>query len=348
MDVISKETKNINSYSPSAIINIFNNSISVGEEKKIITIEGIYLRQNSKEYNGYYYDKIKDTYSDKSLTLVVPKILRNTINQEYIYLFSGYLSRKISDAGNIQINFCVTSIWTDNIKVNNELENKAIEIRNKKSLKNYKSFNLVIETKLLAGHKPTLALILGNNAIVKDDIFNILGSDIAYYDIDEYRINLSSKEEIINKISEIDKGSKYDALIISRGGGTGLEIFNNIEIVEYLSTINTILVTAIGHATDFTYLQNVSDYNFDTPTALGSYLKNFSQKIIGLYNTFNIDKASWKIQMNTIVEQKDKEFKELGINISQKNTELSKLKKSQYIKVIFLVVIAIVLWLLKK
>ena len=32
---------------------------------------------------------------------------------------------------------------------------------------------------------------------------------------------------------------------------------------------NPILVTAIGHAVDFTYLQSIADYNFDTPTALG-------------------------------------------------------------------------------
>ena len=58
-----------------------------------------------------------------------------------------------------------------------------------------------------------------------------------------------------------------------RGGGPGLEIFDDVAIAEASLLLKPILVTAIGHAQDDTLLQKLADKQFITPTALGNYLR---------------------------------------------------------------------------
>lgn len=47
-------------YSPSSIINIFSNLIVAPEEKKIIAIKGVYFQKAGKNYNGIWYDELRD------------------------------------------------------------------------------------------------------------------------------------------------------------------------------------------------------------------------------------------------------------------------------------------------
>ncbi|MGV8979896.1 hypothetical protein [Clostridium sp.] len=56
------------------------------------------------------------------------------------------------------------------------------------------------------------------------------------YTSEVHRTNLSSTENIISKLKEVDDG-RYDSLIITRGGGSGLEIFDKIEVLEAFSNV---------------------------------------------------------------------------------------------------------------
>ena len=273
---------------------------------------------NTKQYKGFYYDRLKDCNSDKYLTLVIPAAIRNTLENNCIYSCVGYLSRRVLDSGNIQINFSLIRVLSTVIVPNDEDELKALDVRIKKSLKQYKSFQYKIESCLFKRYKPNLALIIGNNAVIKDDIINALGGEADNFIIEEFRINLSSREDVINRIDCLDKTNEYDAIIIARGGGSDLGLFNSPEIVEFLSNIDTILVTAIGHAADYTFLQNIADFNFDTPTALGSYLKSTSEKILSLYNNVYKDVGALNNQIKAELENKEKLLNE----IKQYNSEL--------------------------
>jgi len=63
-------------YTPASIIRIFNNAISVKDEKKIITVSGIYDKSGNKSYDGYYYDKLKDEGGSYYLTVITHQLKR--------------------------------------------------------------------------------------------------------------------------------------------------------------------------------------------------------------------------------------------------------------------------------
>lgn len=337
-------------YTPSSLINVFSNNLNVHAAIDTFEIEGVYINQNLKEYDGYYYDKIKEIHSDQKITLVIPKKIKEVLISNFIYLFSGYLTKKITVEGYIQLNFKVTQLLSHEGKSNNDSfnETKAIAIKNNKTLKEYKNFRLFVEEKLLNAQKPRFALIIGDNAIIKDDIFNALGEYKKCYIIEEHKTNLSSVEDIISKLKEADDG-RYESIIIS---GSGLEIFDKIEILQAVNNLNSMLVTAIGHAVDITFLQSIADYNFDTPTALGSFLKETAEKVNRIIN----DRISEVDNLNTTINLMKEEYKksnELSVSeninkLEEKNMQIARIKKHFAITVTVLVVLFILYKLIFK
>ena len=61
-------------YSPSAIISTFNAALQNLTERKILPIKGIYQFVEGTKYGGYFYDKLKDEATDKSIKLLVPDL----------------------------------------------------------------------------------------------------------------------------------------------------------------------------------------------------------------------------------------------------------------------------------
>jgi len=59
-------------YSPAAVLNIFNNSISLKQTQRIIQLRGIFVMGKGAFYNGSYYDSLRDESTDAQITLVVP------------------------------------------------------------------------------------------------------------------------------------------------------------------------------------------------------------------------------------------------------------------------------------
>ncbi|MCB2310625.1 hypothetical protein LGL55_05745 [Clostridium tagluense] len=357
-------------YTPSSLINIFNDNLNVKIKNYIFKIEGLYIDQNlnqnqpQKEYYGCYYDRIKEKNSDQKITLVVPKKIKESLKNNFSYSFRGFLTKKINIEGYIQLNFKVIELISHEGKSNNDDFNeiKAIAVRNNKNLKDFKNFKLFVEDKLLKEQKPQFAIVIGNNAIIKDDIFNALGEQAGNYVIDEYRINLSSQEELIGILKKVDDG-RYDSIIVTRGGGTGLEIFDKIEVLEAFSNTNAMLVTAIGHAVDFTYLQCIADYSFDTPTALGAFLKESSEKVNRIindrndevsklnntmilmkeeYDNLNELSISEKSDISRSLELEKEEIKkDLTHKLEEKNKEIAKIKKNFIVTVSVLIVLFI-------
>ena len=93
------------------------------------------------------------------------------------------------------------------------------------------------------------------------------------YHLQEERVNFSSRAALIHFFSNTDF-SGYDVLAIIRGGGTGLYVFDDVEVCKTIIATGKPLITAIGHAEDKPLLQKVADLAIATPSALGSYLQN--------------------------------------------------------------------------
>lgn len=78
-----------------------------------------------------------------------------------------------------------------------------------------------------------------------------------------------AKKDIVDNISRANEDQLVEVLIVGRGGGSieDLWAFNEREVVEAIYSSKIPIISAIGHETDFTLADFVSDLRAPTPTA---------------------------------------------------------------------------------
>jgi len=261
-------------YNPMAILNLFNNAISVSETKKIIRAKGIYLHGKGANYSGYYYDTLRDESSDASMTLIVPALIRNLLAHNKTIIFYGYITKRVvNTGGRIELQLTITELVEQIINKYSDAEIKAIEILQKKVASGYRDVTSFIKSKIINDERVKIVMLVGKTGIIDSDIKHQLREAIAEYDIHFEKINLSSEADIISAVGKYDI-PETDILVIARGGGDNLEIFNKASIAERCLHIAPYFLTAIGHKEDNTLLQKVADKGFITPSELGQYLND--------------------------------------------------------------------------
>lgn len=196
--------------------------------------------------------------------------------------------------------------------------------------------------------------------------------DIVLYPVKVQGVGADS--EIARGIDFFSEYDKVDVVIVARGGGSmeDLEPFNSEIVADATFNCKKPLVSAVGHETDFTIIDFVSDLRAPTPSAAAelvawdkslelekiskfvyamdkemqnrvSFLKKdidlSFEKIDNLSNTAissfvsRVDSIVTKLQnINTIVSAKEKEIEKLLIKIEGLNP--SKLSKLGYSKIL--------------
>lgn len=115
-----------------------------------------------------------------------------------------------------------------------------------------------------------IALVTGKNTAARADVLNTLGRRWPVAKIDEYPVLVQGTEsagQIIAALQLIDtKG--YDVVLLVRGGGSieDLWSFNDEKLARTIYEMKTPVVTGVGHETDFTIVDFVSDRRAPTPT----------------------------------------------------------------------------------
>ncbi|MCM2674970.1 exodeoxyribonuclease VII large subunit [Alkalicoccobacillus plakortidis] len=76
-------------------------------------------------------------------------------------------------------------------------------------------------------------------------------------------------DSIVHAIKQADAAGVFDVLIAGRGGGSIEELwaFNDEQVVRTIAAANVPIISAVGHETDFTISDFVSDLRAPTPTA---------------------------------------------------------------------------------
>ena len=116
-------------------------------------------------------------------------------------------------------------------------------------------------------------MITSPNGSVIHDIINRI-SDRFKTPIDLWPVAVQGTEAAKNIIDAINgfnnvKENKPDVIILARGGGSteDLMTFNDENLAEVVSKSNIPIISAIGHETDTTIIDFVSDLRASTPTA---------------------------------------------------------------------------------
>ena len=150
----------------------------------------------------------------------------------------------------------------------------------------------------------------------------------------------NSVQDIISNLKKADNDNN-DVIILARGGGAieDLWSFNNEQVVRTIFNCKTPIITGVGHETDTTLVDFVSDYNASTPTAaaeaatsmtienLKSQLKLYYEKIYKLINN-KILENKLKIE-----NKKNNHYIKNFIQINNDN-KIILLNKSKYINLL--------------
>ncbi|QTE45871.1 MULTISPECIES: exodeoxyribonuclease VII large subunit [Mucilaginibacter] len=308
-------------YSPAAVLNIFNNSISLKQTQRIIQLRGIFVLGKGAFYNGSYYDSLRDESTDAQITLVVPALIRNELQQNKTVTINGYITRRVvNNASRIEIQLTVTELvgQTQNKYSDEELE--RIEIQQGKAAAGFRDVQGWIKEQILLEHPFKIGVIIGKSAIIDNDIKHQLRESIAFYQLDFHRINLSSEAEIQSTLKQLDD-TGTDIIVVSRGGGENLEIFNKLNIAERAIALKGLFVTAIGHKDDVTLLQKVADKAFITPSEFGQFLND-------TYNHTVEEAQHSRAQLvESVTKQISARYQKEIENLKQQVTNLDELKK---------------------
>ncbi len=277
---------------------------------------------NFRSYDsGHWYFKVKDDNSE--IQCVMFRFRNNSANM------------KPSDGDQVVLNGSISmyvakgsyQFQVDSIEYAGEgVLLKSFEAL-KKRLQNDGFFDE--ETKLNLPHLPQhIAVISSANGAVIQDIRNVINRRAPLIDITLIPALVQgdgSEESLLNALTQVKKLNdlkKVNALILARGGGSleDLWSFNSEKLAMEIFKLQIPTISAIGHETDFTICDFVSDLRAPTPSAAAeiiseSYLEKFAElteisNLLGTYfkNVLNGYDSKLKIIQKSLINPKTKIF----------------------------------------
>ncbi|MCF8273097.1 MAG: hypothetical protein K9I95_04620 [Flavobacteriaceae bacterium] len=297
--------------SVSTLLSLYPNSLTSTLDGQLIIVEGFFSDSNNKLYGQYYYDEIISKEKQHKITIQITQSVKSKLTSSSYYNFQGYISRgqSLDNDSRLKVFFRVTKILKheEEVQLISKVEYSIVQARFERD---FPLISDILSDKIDRGQKPVLDVVTGVQSTSKDDYLGQL-LDYHFYEIRHHKCNLSTKDELLNFISNNDFNDT-DLLIILRGGGSGLEVFNEIDLCKSIIELPIPFITGIGHDADKTLLEKVADRGFSTPTAVGGFL----QSIINTYK-----------EKTKVIRAKDHE-----ITLIRKHSEEDKLLLSNQIK----------------
>lgn len=151
----------------------------------------------------------------------------------------------------------------------------------------------------------TLGVVTAETGAAVRDIIQIATRRNPYVQIYLYPAIVqgeAAKESIIRGIHALE-AMKVDVMIVGRGGGSieDLWAFNEREVAQAVFDCSVPIISAVGHETDTTIIDYVSDLRAPTPSAAAELAVTDIREILGMLGEYGQDLQS---RMQKIAEQK--------------------------------------------
>ncbi|RPH51816.1 MAG: exodeoxyribonuclease VII large subunit [Desulfobacteraceae bacterium] len=153
-------------------------------------------------------------------------------------------------------------------------------------------------------HKKELPFLPENISIITSptgsvlyDILNIINRRYPDVNIRIIPVKVqgdSSESDIVAAIKLLNEYSYSDVAIIARGGGSleELQAFNSEPVAKAIFESSVPIISAIGHETDYTISDFVSDYRAPTPSVAAEIVVPIKDELKNNINKFNISLSS--------------------------------------------------------
>ncbi len=137
-----------------------------------------------------------------------------------------------------------------------------------------------------------IAVITSPTGAAVQDIFNILKRRWPVADVKLYPVSVQGElavSELCEAVNTANEDKKADVIIIGRGGGSieDLWSFNNETLARLIFSSRIPVISAVGHETDFTICDFVSDLRAPTPSAAAELatpdIEDIKRQIMSMY-----------------------------------------------------------------
>ena len=237
---------------------------------------------NFRSYDsGHWYFKIKDENSE--IQCVMFKFRNSSINRRPMdgdnLILKGSVSMYVA-RGSYQ--FQVDQI---------EYAGEGVLLKNFEDLKKRLTKEGIFDMehkKIIPNIVKNVAVITSSNGAVIQDIKNVLSRRAPLINVFLIpSLVQGEKSEIslidsFDKILKLHKKENIDAIIIARGGGSleDLWSFNSEKLARRIFEFEIPVISAVGHETDFTICDFVSDLRAPTPSSAAEIISEFYVSII--------------------------------------------------------------------
>ena len=137
----------------------------------------------------------------------------------------------------------------------------------------------------LPTYPKNIAVVTSPDGAVIQDIINVLDRRSPFLDLTVVPTLVQGEKAaplICDALNKVGKLKKVDVVILARGGGSieDLWAFNNEEVARAIVNCPTPIISAVGHETDFTISDFVSDLRAPTPSVAAEIISQPYSELI--------------------------------------------------------------------
>ena len=253
----------MNSISVTTLVRYLKNKLDSDGALSSVLVSGE-LSNFRKAPSGHIYFTLKDENCSISCVMFKSKaaFLKFDPKNGDKVLLQGSVSL-FEASGQMQI--YVNSLRLDGV---GDLYAKYEELKNKLYLEGL--FNKEHKKEIPTKYPLKVAVLCGDNSAAMSDIKIQFKRRWPICKVDFYPVvvqGLQASLDIIEKLLKVDE-MDYEIIVLARGGGSfeDLFCFNDESLVRTIYSLNTFIVSGVGHEQDFTLTDFVSDLRAPTPT----------------------------------------------------------------------------------
>ena len=246
-----------------------NNQVKTSLEHQYYNLNVIgEIYELNKHSSGHVYFKLKDEFSSVPSIMFSASYIKNNVN------FQEGDKVILSGSATLYIKRGTYQLTAKSIKLFNQkgdIYKKYEEL--KKRLDEEGIFKEEYKRKI-PRYPLNIGIVTSLDGSVIQDIFNICKRRSQNTDLIVSASSVQGEDaplqlvSAIDKLVEYDKDCKIDVIIIARGGGSFEDIscFNDEILARKIFELKIPVISAIGHETDFTIIDFVSDLRASTPS----------------------------------------------------------------------------------
>ena len=299
-------------YTPVELVGIYRSFLERGKSNGVVWLRGIYIqRPNQNSQWLAYYDELRDVDSNTSITLKINRQDRQKLKPNSLVQIGGLVELNPYTNGTIQIVVTVTRYEIIKDQFVTEQDIKRSEIRIAKTKRGFKNVDAVLEDKLFRDERPKIALVFASTSITMADFNAGVNAAAVKIDFTELRQSFGNGTALATFLKQQDT-MQYDTIALIRGGGSGIEALDDINVLQTISEMNTPIICAIGHVGEELFLKSIADKVAPTPNGLGQYFSEMVERVSAKRNNSRA----------ALVEEVKKQFQKQIEESNKKNKEL--------------------------